>query len=61
MELGCQLDALADLPPGETALSNHWIGGWVGPRADLDFMEKRKISCSYRESNPYSSVDQPVA
>jgi hypothetical protein len=22
----------------------HWIGGWVGPRAGLDDVEKRKIS-----------------
>jgi hypothetical protein len=25
-------------PPG-----THWIGGWVGPRAGLDDMEKRKF------------------
>jgi hypothetical protein len=25
-------------PPG-----THWIGGWVGPRASLDDMEKRKF------------------
>jgi hypothetical protein len=22
-----------------------WIGGWVGPRADLDSVKNRKISC----------------
>jgi hypothetical protein len=27
--------------PAERAPSNHWIGGWVGPRADA--VEKRKI------------------
>jgi hypothetical protein len=26
--------------PGERAPSTHWIGGWVGPRASLDDMEK---------------------
>jgi hypothetical protein len=29
--------------PGERAPSTHWIGGWVGPRAGLDAVEKRKI------------------
>jgi len=27
--------ATAALPPGEIASGNHWIGGWVGPRAGL--------------------------
>jgi hypothetical protein len=30
----------------------HWIGGWVGPRAVLDTVVKRKIPSSRRESNP---------
>jgi hypothetical protein len=29
--------------PGKRTPSIHWIGGWVGPRTDLDDMEKRKI------------------
>jgi hypothetical protein len=29
--------------PGERAPGTHWIGGWVGPRADLDDVEKRKF------------------
>jgi hypothetical protein len=29
--------------PGEIAPSTHWRGGWVGPRAGLDYVEKRKI------------------
>jgi hypothetical protein len=37
--------------PGETALGTLWIGGWVGPRASLNAVEKRKISSPYRESN----------
>jgi hypothetical protein len=28
--------------PGETASDTHCIKGWVGPRAGLDAMEKRK-------------------
>jgi hypothetical protein len=33
----------------------------AGSRAGLDYVEKRKISCSCRESNPDSKVIQPVA
>jgi hypothetical protein len=29
--------------PGERAPGTHWIGGWVGPRASLDDMEKEKF------------------
>jgi hypothetical protein len=30
--------------PGERASGTHWIGGWVGPRATLNDVEKRKFS-----------------
>jgi hypothetical protein len=43
MEVSGQLHALAALPPRETAPDTHWIGGWVGPRAVLDVVVKRKI------------------
>jgi hypothetical protein len=42
--------ALAALPPGEIARGTHWIG-WVGLRAGLDAVKKRKIM-HCRESNP---------
>jgi hypothetical protein len=29
--------------PGERAPGAHWIGGWVGPRASLDYVVKRKF------------------
>jgi hypothetical protein len=35
-----QLHTLAALPHGETASGTHWIGGWVGPRAGMDAVEK---------------------
>jgi hypothetical protein len=38
--------------PVERAPGAHCIGGWVGPRAGLDAVKKRKISFSCRESNP---------
>ena len=41
--------------PGERVRGTHWIGGWMGPRASLDILEERKISCSLRSSNTGSS------
>jgi hypothetical protein len=29
--------------PGERTPGTHWIGGWVGPIAGLDYVEKRKL------------------
>jgi len=33
----------------------HWIGGWVGSRADLDAVVKKKIPSPSRDSNLRSS------
>jgi hypothetical protein len=38
--------------PRKRAPSTHWIGGWVGPRAGLDMVLKRKIPSPHQESNP---------
>jgi hypothetical protein len=38
--------------PKERDPGTHWIGGWVGPRASLDVMSKRKITSSRQESKP---------
>jgi hypothetical protein len=43
---------LSRFTPGERALDTHWIGGWVGPRAGLDEVEKRKIPSPHGGSNP---------
>jgi hypothetical protein len=37
--------------PGEILSGTHWIGGWMGPRIDLDVMAKKGIPCPWRESN----------
>jgi hypothetical protein len=52
MEVSGQLNVSAALP-----VSTHWVGGWVGPIAGLDVVEKSKTltlpgmetrsSCSY--------------
>jgi hypothetical protein len=47
--------------PRERAPGTHWIGGWVGFRAVLDAVVKRKIPSSRRESNPRTPIFQPVA
>jgi hypothetical protein len=49
MEVSGQLHALAALPPRERAPCTCWIGGWMGPRAVLDVVVKRKIP----NSDPY--------
>jgi hypothetical protein len=61
MKVSSKVHAPAALPPGETARGIHYIGGWVGPTADLGVIEKRKSLASHRELNPDSSVVQPIA
>jgi hypothetical protein len=41
--------------PWERAHSNHWTGGWVGPRADLDAVEWRK-TLAHLKLNPSHST-----
>jgi hypothetical protein len=60
MEVSGQVHGPAALPPGN-APGTHWIGGWVGPRAILDAVVKRKIPNPRRESNPTTPIIQPVA
>jgi hypothetical protein len=50
MEVSGQLHAPATLAPSERALGIHWIGGWVGPRAGQDAVEKQK-SCTAGNRN----------
>ena len=41
-----------------SAASTGWIGGWVGPRGDLDALKEGYVS---REKNDYVVVIQPAA
>jgi hypothetical protein len=43
LEVSGTLHAAAALPPGVCAPGTHWIEGWVGPRAGLDDVERRKF------------------
>jgi len=45
---------LGRLNLSERAPSTQWIGGSVGPRANLDAVVRRKIPTPYRDSNPRS-------
>jgi hypothetical protein len=46
--------------PRERAPGTHWIGGWVGPRAVMDAVVKRKISNPSWESNPDHPAHSPA-
>jgi hypothetical protein len=45
----------------ERAPGTHWIGGWVGLRAVLDTVVKRKFPRPRRESNSRTPIVLPVA
>jgi hypothetical protein len=55
MKVSGQLHAPAALPPGKQPPGTHWIGGWVGPRACLDDLDKRKfLTLPGLELRPFS-------
>jgi hypothetical protein len=47
--------------PRERAPDTHWTGGWLGPRAVLAAVVKRKIPSPRRKSNPRTPIVQLVA
>jgi hypothetical protein len=47
--------------PRERAPGTHWIGGWVGSRAVVDAVVKRKIPIPRRESIPRTPIAHAVA
>jgi hypothetical protein len=59
MEVSGQLLAPADLPLGKEPLVP--IGGWVGSRAVLEAVVKRKIPSSRQKFNRRTPIVQPVA
>jgi hypothetical protein len=46
--------------PRERASGTHWIGGWVGLRADLNAVVKRKIPSAHPESKLRTPFVLPV-
>jgi hypothetical protein len=61
MKMESQLHAPSDIPLRIFSAGTYWVGDWVGPRADLDGVEKRKICWRCWRLNPDSSVVQPIA
>jgi hypothetical protein len=47
--------------PWERDQSTHYTEAWVGPKAGLDIVQKRKIPWPYWESNPDSFIFQPTS
>jgi hypothetical protein len=58
MEVSGQLHGPAALTPGKATPLPWGPAGWVRPRADLDAMQQRTISC--RESNTGSWASSPA-
>jgi hypothetical protein len=46
--------------PRERVPGTHWIRSWVGSRAVLNAVVKRKFPSPRRESNPGTPIAQPV-
>jgi hypothetical protein len=44
MEVNGYLSHPSRFNPGERLSGNHWMEGWMGPRASLNTVEKREIS-----------------
>jgi hypothetical protein len=57
MEVGGQLPALVALPLQIEAQLPIWIRGWVGPRASVDMVVKRRIPAPASNQTP---VIQPT-
>jgi hypothetical protein len=57
----CSASRPGRFTPRERASGTHWVGGWVGLRAVLDAVVKRKIPSPHQESNPRNLMVQSVA
>jgi hypothetical protein len=63
MDVSGHLHAPDILPPKKKKKTyTHWLRGWVGPRAGVDSVAKRKkVSFPWRESNPSRPARSLVA
>jgi hypothetical protein len=51
---------LVHFTPRKRTPGTHWIGDWVGPSTIQDAVMKSKIPSPRRESNPRTTIVQPV-
>jgi len=58
LNLGTTWRCVVNFKPRPFYPSTHSTGVWVGKCAGLDVLEKRKISCPCRDSNPQPSNPQ---
>ena len=61
MQVSGEVQAQAALPPRKKRDDTYWIGVWVGLRADMIVLRKRKVYCSCRVSTPRNAARIPVA
>jgi hypothetical protein len=40
------------------APATHWIGGWVGARAGLEVVVKKRVHIPCRDSNPHNPAQR---
>jgi hypothetical protein len=57
----CSVSRSGRFTSRERAPGTRWIVGWVGSKAVLDAVLKRKIPSPCRKSNPRTPIVQPVA
>jgi hypothetical protein len=57
MEVSGHLHDPGRFSPRERASGTHWIGGWVGSRAGLDAVVKRKIPSPYGKIIGWKNFD----
>jgi hypothetical protein len=65
LDLGTRWKWVVSFTPGrfaprERAPGTHWIGGWVGPRAGLDAVVKRKFQAPAGTWTPDHSARSPA-
>jgi len=56
----CTVSRSSHFNPEEEVRCTSRLGNFMKPRAGLEALEKRKMSCSYREINPESFVIQII-
>jgi hypothetical protein len=51
----CSASQRGRFTPRERASGTHWIEDWVGLKAGLDAVVRKKVPSPYQDSNPWSS------